>query len=386
MSFGKLARLFALRALWTFCVAKHANGLHTMGWFFYMYVVLVTRLWMCMFWMCSAMSTCVDFLFMNFRIYVCRVEDYWQGYKLFCYAYYSHSLQHESEFSNPNWVRAFAPLFVFLWLFIGFSSLSKLLWIDVVCGFWNPSLWLYLCRAACVATSWWVASSFHHVLRTSCMQLLPLVEMYCKWELEEDCSNLRALMLRFNSELELESHELGYSLLSMVRDDDMGLDRLPRCVRPKPQTNPFDVVKERLATVDLAIRDLQPKVHLVSDSSSWCKLAKNFVIALRMATTLFRTSNGIEFESGVNAKHLCFNFGCPNIHVFDLWVLLKFICKVTSCATMCERVAIQSSIAFKMCFISKCHMVAHSMSFPCLCWVPLGVYVAILCQLVVSYA
>ena len=29
---------------------------------------------------------------------VCRVEDYWQGYKLFCYAYYSHSLRHESEF------------------------------------------------------------------------------------------------------------------------------------------------------------------------------------------------------------------------------------------------------------------------------------------------
>ena len=29
---------------------------------------------------------------------VCRVEDYWLGYKLFCYAYYSHSISHESEF------------------------------------------------------------------------------------------------------------------------------------------------------------------------------------------------------------------------------------------------------------------------------------------------
>ena len=30
----------------------------------------------------------------------CRVQDYWEGYKLFCYAYYSHSSQHEAEFRN----------------------------------------------------------------------------------------------------------------------------------------------------------------------------------------------------------------------------------------------------------------------------------------------
>ena len=63
-------------------------------------------------------------------------------------------------------------------------------------------------------------------IRTTCMQLLPLVEMYCKWELEEDCSNLRELMLRFDSEAELETHELGRSLLHMLRDDDIGL-RVP---------------------------------------------------------------------------------------------------------------------------------------------------------------
>ena len=31
-------------------------------------------------------------------LHVCRVEDYWVGYKFFCFAFYSHSLQHESEF------------------------------------------------------------------------------------------------------------------------------------------------------------------------------------------------------------------------------------------------------------------------------------------------
>ena len=56
------------------------------------------------------------------------------------------------------------------------------------------------------------------VIRNTCVQLLPLVEMYLKWELEnctkeEDCTNLRALMLRFDSETELESNELGRSLL-----------------------------------------------------------------------------------------------------------------------------------------------------------------------------
>ena len=29
-----------------------------------------------------------------------RVEDYWRGYKLFCYAYYSNSAAHESEFRD----------------------------------------------------------------------------------------------------------------------------------------------------------------------------------------------------------------------------------------------------------------------------------------------
>jgi hypothetical protein len=58
------------------------------------------------------------------------------------------------------------------------------------------------------------------------MQLLPLIEMYCKWELQEDCSNLGELMRRFDDEAELQSHDLGRSMLEMVRDDDVGLREL----------------------------------------------------------------------------------------------------------------------------------------------------------------
>lgn len=150
----------------------------------------------------------------------------------------------------------------------------------------------------------------HHLLRTTCMQLLPLMEMYCKWELEEDCNNLRSLMLRFDSELELEAHELGRSLLFMVQDDDMGLNSLPQRVRPTSQPNPFDVVRERLAAVGSTIRDLHPQVHLFSNYFfSLCKLAKKFVVPLRMGIKLFRTYNVNEFENENNVKHIRFNCG-----------------------------------------------------------------------------
>lgn len=41
-----------------------------------------------------------------------RAEDYWEGYKLFCYAYYSHSSQHETAFKETKlglWFYPFLP-------------------------------------------------------------------------------------------------------------------------------------------------------------------------------------------------------------------------------------------------------------------------------------
>ena len=94
------------------------------------------------------------------------------------------------------------------------------------------------------------------------MQLLPLVEMYCKWELEEDCTNLRALMLRFDSESKLQTHELGRSLLCMIRDEDIGLHNLPLRAPLPAHPSPFDLVRERLAEVGLAITNLHAQVHM----------------------------------------------------------------------------------------------------------------------------
>ena len=100
----------------------------------------------------------------------------------------------------------------------------------------------------------------HRVLRATCVHLLPLVEMFCKWELQDDCSDLQSLMHRFDSESELESHELGRSLLFMIRNDDMGLHTLPQRSTEDAPVNPFDAVRERLAAAELAIRALAPQV------------------------------------------------------------------------------------------------------------------------------
>ena len=69
-------------------------------------------------------------------------------------------------------------------------------------------------------------------------------------------------MVRFDSEQELQSHELGRSLLFMIRDEDSGFETMPRSDVLIAPTNPFDAVRERLAAADLAIRDLHAQVLL----------------------------------------------------------------------------------------------------------------------------
>jgi hypothetical protein len=53
-----------------------------------------------------------------------RVDDYWHGYKLFCYAYYSNSVAHEAEFrhSKLGALQSSLPVyFCFLSLHSGFE-------------------------------------------------------------------------------------------------------------------------------------------------------------------------------------------------------------------------------------------------------------------------
>ena len=48
---------------------------------------------------CSAL---VNVWHIETRLIACKVEDFWHGYKLFCYAFYSHSVEHESEFCRSK--------------------------------------------------------------------------------------------------------------------------------------------------------------------------------------------------------------------------------------------------------------------------------------------
>ena len=99
-----------------------------------------------------------------------------------------------------------------------------------------------------------------HDIRNTCTQLLPIVEMYCRWELEEDCTDLQSLMLRFDSEEELESHELGRSLLYMDMDVDAEFDSFPVHARTIQRADPFEDIRQRLAAVDVAIHGLHAQV------------------------------------------------------------------------------------------------------------------------------
>ena len=97
----------------------------------------------------------------------------------------------------------------------------------------------------------------HNAIRATCMELLPLVEMYCKWELQEDCDDLYALMLRYESESELETHELGRTLMCMLRSERVDHECLPRREAPLTRPSPFDVVRERLEAASVAFQDLR---------------------------------------------------------------------------------------------------------------------------------
>lgn len=110
----------------------------------------------------------------------------------------------------------------------------------------------------------------HHAIRTTCTQLLPLMEMYCKWDMQEDCICLRDLMLWFDFEVELELHALGRSLLSMVGDDDGGFVSVPQPVTSIPNANPFDAFRHRLDAAASAICGLGLQVSLTPALFSRC--------------------------------------------------------------------------------------------------------------------
>ena len=95
------------------------------------------------------------------------------------------------------------------------------------------------------------------------MQLLPLVEIFCKWELQEDCTDLVSLMHRFDSQHELESHALGRALLAMLADEGGCFENAPEAAPIAARPSPFDIVRERLAPAASAIRHLQVQAYIL---------------------------------------------------------------------------------------------------------------------------
>lgn len=85
-------------------------------------------------------------------------------------------------------------------------------------------------------------------------------------------------MLRFDSEVELQTHALGRSLLAMLRDEDNNLEGLPRRAVLDTTPNPFDAVRDRLAAVDSAIRNLHAQVQRLDLTPCKTRLPHSWVI------------------------------------------------------------------------------------------------------------
>ena len=68
-------------------------------------------------------------------------------------------------------------------------------------------------------------------------------------------------MHMFDSELELQSTELGRSLLCMLEDDDVGFGGFDRQPEHVVRDDPFAGLRDRLAAVGTAIQTLQHQVQ-----------------------------------------------------------------------------------------------------------------------------
>lgn len=236
-------------------------------------------------YVCHGLLTSASIRHIVTRIYFCRVEDYWQGYKLFCYAYYSRSVRHEAEFRESklgSFNSTNVSVLRVLWLWPPRRRHGFVILFSSCMYPWCPEL-LELTGRLVWRRHGRLASPSHNAIRNTCTQLLPLVEMFCKWEFGEDCSDLRALMLRFDSELELGSHDLGRSLLCMLRNDNVELGALPRQSELPVRPNPFAGLTERLSKAAMAIRDLHAQVELLSVPCSKFLLVSCRVMSLKFS-------------------------------------------------------------------------------------------------------
>lgn len=227
----------------------------------------------------------------------------------------------------------------------------NLLCVDVVTVRWSTKLWLGFAGQILWRRLPIFPIPSHHTVRGACMQLLPLVEMFCKWELQEDCIYLHALMLRFDSEEDLESHELGRSLLFMVRDEDGDLNGLPALHTIERAANPFEVVRERLAAVTLAIGDLRPHVHSVFD----------YIVKCRPIGKFDFTNTFIQTRHSTCAVTL--NYSAIRVHVLQKTrnPLIEFgFVHILSLYQMC----LNAPRAARMLFELLLHVCGHSRHIP----------------------
>lgn len=129
---------------------------------------------------------------------------------IFCDAYYSSSLQHETEFHWSKLGYLLSHSHLLFQCNIAFKFCVHV--CSVFLGLWPSQSFGH-----CQDNIMFMGQLLHHMrIAPHASISSPLWTHTIGWSWGEECNNLHRLMLHFNSELELQLNELGRSLLYMA--------------------------------------------------------------------------------------------------------------------------------------------------------------------------
>ncbi|KAG0568170.1 hypothetical protein M758_7G188500 [Ceratodon purpureus] len=154
-----------------------------------------------------------------------RVQDFWVGYKLYCFGHYCHCDLSKKQFLASKMGRVVLLLHkeeVFRW-----------------------------------------GAKFDEAVR----QVWVMMEEYIRVRYDKDCTNLRALMEDFEDEKELSTSENGSLLLQLIKDDEQGTEHLYKQAHnvQLESTDIFDQFRRRLNRMDSNLGNLLKSSELNSD-------------------------------------------------------------------------------------------------------------------------
>ena len=181
-------------------------------------------------------------------------------------AFNLNSKQHKVEFHNS---KSNLLSFLSMWCLASLRHVVAITHAFVVV--YASNVWIHwFCKLA-VQIVWHhderLLNARHQSIYATCLHVLPLVEMFCNWEFQEDCSDLKAVMLRYDSESELglmcSDNRFCPCFGMMTEASNTNLETLTS----HEVIDPFREIRERLANVDATFGALVVQVVASHPSS-----------------------------------------------------------------------------------------------------------------------